>query len=182
MKPESMKALFSAMLDQQYVSRETRALSDERMRETLTTGPELTGKEKELLIRSPLARYCYQDMQSAIAEEITDALQQGNISTHILPLAAADHADTHSFSCTGYKVILYDKKKYGIPWVILLQLDKSFQEAINPLTVLRLVDSGGLEWMRGRPDANGELTASWTHADTDLLERAKQYSLNLEIV
>lgn len=182
MNRESLKALFSAMLDEQVEPGETPPLVEARMRETLTTGPQLTEEEKALLIQSPLARYRYQDMQKQVAEEITQTLERGNIATRILPLAAAEKTDTHHFSCTGYKVILYDKKEHGIPWVILLQLDKAFQDAINAFTVLRLVDSGGLEWMRGRPDANGEITASWIHADTDLLERARQYSLKLEIV
>jgi len=182
MKTESLQTLFAAMLEQQLVEKETRVLDDRRMRESLTTGPKLSDEEKALLIRSPLARYRYQEIQREIAEEISDILERRNIDTRIVPLAAADHAGEQVFSCTGYKVILYEKKQYGIPWLILLQLDKAFQESIHPLTVLRLVDSGGLEWMRGRPDSNGELTASWSHADTDLRERAKQYSLNLEIV
>ena len=182
MKTQSMKALFAAMLEQQLVEDDTRVLDEARMRESLTTGPELTDEEKSLLVRSPLARYRYQDMQAQVADEVTDTLRRLKIDTHILPLAAADHSDTHTFTCTGYRVILYDKKKYGVPWMILLQLEKSLQDAINPFTVVRLVDSGGLEWMRGKPDANGELTVSWIHPDTDLLERARRYELNLEIV
>ena len=182
MKTESMKALLAAMLEQQLEEDEIRALDEARMRESLTTGPELNDEEKALLLRSPLARYRYQDMQAEIAEEVTETLRRQKIDTRILPLAAADKSDTHTFSCTGYRVILYDKKKYGIPWMILLQLEKPLRDAINPFTVVRLVDSGGLEWMRGRPDANGELTVSWIHSDTDLLERARRYELNLEIV
>ncbi len=182
MKTESMQALLAAMLDQQQVEEETRVLEDSRMRESLTTGPELTDSEKTLLLRSPLARYRYQDMQTQISEEIAETLHRQNINTRILPLAAADHSDTQTFTCTGYKVILYDKHEYGVPWMLLLQLDKAFQDALKPLTKLRLIDSGGLEWMKGQPDANGELVANWTDADTNLVERAKKYSLNLEIM
>jgi hypothetical protein len=47
------------------------------------------------------------------------------------------------------------------------------------MTELRLVDSGGLEWMRGRSDAEGEMTRAWEDVTIDLLERSSQYTLRL---
>lgn len=170
------------MLDTQQESGTHGAMSDSRMRQSLVIGPGLTAEEKGILLKSPIARYRYMDIKRAVTRQIEQDLKVFHIGTEILPLAASDHSDTHAFACSGYRVVLYDKNELGIPWVILLQLDKSFQKAINPLTVLRLVDSGGLEWLRGKPDRNGELAASWSDADTDLLERSKQFSLNLEVV
>jgi len=182
MNTQSLENLFTAMLETQVESGTAGTISKDRLEQAITTGPELTPEEKQILLKSPVARYEYLDAKNRVFASMNEQLQTQHIETNVLPLAASDQSDKHTFSCSGYRVTLYNKKKYGIPWVILLQLDNSFMKIINPMTIIRLVDSGGLEWLRGKPDINGELTASWLDSDTDLLERSKRFSLNVELV
>jgi len=183
MNAQSLEHLFSSMLDQQIESGNAGTISRERIERILTSGPGLSQREKQVLLRSPIARYEYYDTKSKILVSIKRKLAQQHINTEIVPLAATDDsADRHIFSCTGFRVTIYDKKAFGIPWVILLQFGTTFMKVIHPMTVVRLVDSGGQEWLRGKPDENGELTASWLDVETDLLDRVRRFSLNIELV
>ena len=85
---------------------------------------------------------------------------------------------------TGYRVILYRQDNPDTPWLVLVQLEKIYQDILLgfPHTPLRLFDSGGLEWLRGKPNNYGEISATWTDANMDLAQRASQYSLHLEPV
>lgn len=183
MNIQSIERLFASMLDQQVELGNVGTINRDRFKRALTSGPDLTEKEKRILLVSPIARYEYHDIKREVLASIEQKIEEQHINTEIVPLAASDDsADRHIFPCTGFRVTMYDKKKYGIPWILLLQLDTTFMNIINPMTVVRLVDSGGQEWLLGKPDKNGELTASWLDTETDLLDRVRRFSLNIELV
>ena len=183
MKSDGMARLLSEILDPQIESGKYGAIDKDRVRESLTNGPELTDREQCLLLLSPVAREDFKDVRNEILEEVYARIQQQDIDMNMLPLAAAGEAkDKVILRGSGFSVTLYRRDELGIPWIILVQLGASYQKAVNPMTTLRLVDTGGLEWLRGRPDVNGEFTGPWNDAETDLLIRAHRFSLILEPV
>ena len=175
-----MARLLAEILDSQIESGTYGVIKYNRMQEALTIGPGLTKQEQSILLLSPVAREDFQRMRNKIVAEIRDKISQYGVETELLPLAAADLQDKVTLKNTGFSVTLYRKDDLGVPWVILVQLGKNYQQAINPMTTLKLVDTGGLEWMRGKPDTFGEMTGAWYDFETDLLSRARRFSLILE--
>jgi|GEM_PF-2674440 len=177
-----MAELLSGILDTQIESGQHGSISEERIRQSRTTGPRLNNAEQRLLLLSPVARSDYRRVCRKIQEELTNRLLDQGVEIELLPLAAATDEDKVIMNGNGFNVTLYRRKDLGIPWVILVQLQASYLRVLDPMTILRLVDSGGLEWLRGKPDGNGELTAAWDDPETDILARSRRFSLKLEPV
>ncbi len=182
MEKDNLAKLLAAVLDRQLESGKHTMITQERLREMVTTGPSLTEAEKKVLLLSPVARHDYAKMCTKIHKELNERLQRHGVKNEILPLAAATTDDKVVLKGADFNVTLFNKTEIGIPWVILIQLGSSYLRTVNPMTQLRLVDSGGLEWLRGRPDSNGELTGVWQDDETDLLRRARRFTLFLEPV
>ena len=182
MNVNSMARLFSEVLASQVETGKHGSFAPARLREALTTGPSLSEAERSLLLLSPVARSDFQRMRCQVKEEIQQRLDQLGVERQLYALAADSDEGTVSLKGNGFQVTLYQRSDLGIPWVILVQLGPVYLQAINPMTVLRLVDSGGLEWCRGKPDGQGEITASWDDRETDILARSKRFSLSLEPV
>lgn len=180
--PNAMANLLTKILDSQIESGRYSSIKESRLRESSTTGPKLTEAEQCLLLLSPLARSDYKRIRGEIRNENLARLDTLRVERQLFPLAAASDEDTIVMKNNGFTVTLYRRKDLGIPWIILVQLGSLYLNAIYPMTTLRLVDSGGLEWLRGRPDINGEITAHWVDELTDILARSKRFSLLLEPV
>ena len=182
MKTGGMEKLMGALLDRQIETGKYGLISAQRLRQALTTGPELDDAEKSLLLLSPVARDDYQQARETIRLETLERLSRNGVETELLPLAAADDGaqEVVILEGNGFSVNLYAQDDAGKQWVILVQLDENFRNSINPMTSLRLMDSGGLEWLRGRDDANGELSGVWLDDEINLLSRTRKYSLFLE--
>jgi len=182
MNTDGMARLLGEILDSQLETGQYGVLDEERIRAALTNGPPLDEHEHSLLLLSPVARYDYERIRAEVKQEMLDRLHEQQVELEMLPLAAASDADKNILRGRGFTVTLLRQEHLGIPWIILVQLGPEYLEAISPLTVLRLVDSGGLEWLRGKPDRNGEITAPWSDPETDLLARSRRFSLTLEPV
>ena len=182
MNTSAMARLLAELIEPQVETGQHGEIAGERLRQALTFGPTLTKKEQSVLLLSPVAREDYKKVRKEIVAEIRDRIKQRNITMDILPLAAATQDEKVSLTEAGFTVTLYKKTELGFPWIILVQLSSAYQQAINPMTVLKLSDTGGLEWLRGKPDSNGELTGPWKDHKTDILERAGRFSLVLEPV
>ncbi len=182
MNTNGMARLLAGMLDTQLETGQYGAIDEERIRASLTTGPALSDEEQSLLLLSPVARSDFNRVRREVKEKLVLQLMENHIEQNLLPLAAATDEDKVLLKGNGFNVTLYKQDNLGIPWIVLVQLGDNYLQAINPMTVLRLVDSGGLEWLRGKPDANGEITVPWEDAETDILSRSRRFSLTLEPV
>ncbi len=180
MKTDAMANLLAELLESQVESGKYGELSLERIKEALTTGPGLSQQEQSLLLLSPVARADYKQVKSEVHRELKERLEKHDVELKLLPLAAADKSKKVVMHSSGFSVTLIDKQDIGIPWIILVQLGSAYKNAISPMTTLRLVDSGGLEWLREKPDNNGEMTAAWNDPETNLVDRARRFSLILE--
>ena len=182
MNTESMARLLVEVLDGQVESGAFGVIRETRLREAMTSGPDLTQQERSLLLLSPVARSDYRRIRNEVLQDTRDRIKRHNVEMNLLPLAATTEEETVVLRSSGFTVTLYSKEELGFPWIILVQLDASYRQAINPMTTLRIADAGGLEWVRGRPDSNGEMTGAWYDTEVDLLERARRFSLVLEPV
>ncbi|MCU7805624.1 MAG: hypothetical protein KZQ96_20750 [Candidatus Thiodiazotropha sp. (ex Lucinoma borealis)] len=106
-------------------------------------------------------------------------MDANRVDTSLVSLAASSLEDKVILKGRSFAVTLYRGLGRDVPWVVLVQLDKNYLDAIEPMTTLRLVDSGGMEWMRGSVDSNGEFTGVWLPSNGDLIKRAQDYSLSL---
>ena len=183
MNMNGVSRLFLEILNSQLESGRYPPLDEKRVRESLTRGPGLTEDEQIILLLSPLARHDYQQVKKKIQEETRLRLYAQGVETELLAMAASsEDGDKMILKGNGFTVTLYRQENHDTPWVLLVQVGPLYLQNIYPMTPLRLIDSGGLEWLRGRPDANGEITASWNDPETDLLARSKRFSLILEPV
>lgn len=182
MNTQSLTTLFSSMLERQIESGMVGEIQADRLAEIVASKGDLSLDERRTLLFSPIARDQYMDAREVARLEIVATLERHAIELKIIPLAAATESDTHVFSCSGYRVTLYNQKLSNSPWIVLIQLDAAFMKFINPNTIIQLVDEGGQEWAKGNPDENGELLVSWPDDSINFLERARQFSLNLAVV
>ena len=178
---KGISAIFGEILDRQKESDENvNKISVEKLYQTFTKGQKLNTSERQSLVLSPILRYQCVDVLNQIHQEIKDSLDQSQVPMSIAPLAAASYSDKHHFSCIGFDVYLYDQSDVGIPWIILLQLNRKIMGALYPVTRIRLYDSGGLEWLQGKPDKNGQIVREYLEGEINFLERAKMYSIHIE--
>lgn len=175
-----MAKLLSELLDPQLETGQYGVITEKRLREALTLGPPLDEREQSLLLLSPVVREDYRRIRQEIRSELSKKLEMNNVAMEIMPLAAASTGDKVVMKGKGFTVTLYRQEGLGVPWIILVQLGDAYMQTLNPMSILRLMDSGGLEWLRGRPDECGEITATWNDDQTDLIARSRRFSLRLE--
>jgi hypothetical protein len=180
MKTEAMKRLLATILAEQPERADAdRALDEERLRRALSGAEPLTAAEQRLLWTSPEARrrlYALREAQRAVQYL---AWQRLGIAPQLAYLAAAGPAvepvtiDTHPH----FTIKLFPLETDGQHWTIFFKLSETVHQTL--LTGIRLVDSGGLQWLAGHVDEDGELSADWTHPEPPL-QRLHRYALRVE--
>jgi hypothetical protein len=180
MNAKALKRLLAAMLAQQPEHADAgMALDEARLRRALSGEEPLTAAEQHLLWTSPAARQRLVALRDAQRAAQYLAWQQVGIESQIYYLAAADSAvqpitiDTH----LDLTVKLFPLDDQGEHWTIFLKLSASAHQTL--LSGIRLVDTGGVEWLAGHVDSDGELSADWTHHESPL-RRVHRYALRLE--
>ena len=176
MHPETRKRLLAAQPD---TGEHPQALDEARLRQALTGTVELSPAEQALLLHDPSARqrlYALRDAQRARQYLIWKRL---GMATQVSYLAAADVTD-HPVTIDTHPhltVKVFPLDAEGTRWTIFLKVSETLQETL--LSGLRLLDSGGLLWLIGQVDADGELSMDWAHAESPL-QRLHHYELRIE--
>ena len=172
--------VFAEVLDRQKNISLPEDISTARLYAAFTDGPALVEEERQVLLKSPTLRYQCVDVMKQINQEIKDHLEQSQIQLDITPLAAAHESDEYHFSARDFDVYLYDKSDSDMPLIVFLQLSPKMTSFFYQATRVRLYDSGGLDWIIGKPDKNGQIIGEWLDSETNLVERSKMYSLHIE--
>lgn len=180
MANSGMTKIFAEILDRQVKLPTTGHITTERLYRAFTIGPKLNKAERQLLLKSPILRYECVNVINRINQEIKVQLEKSQIQMAIIPLAAANESSEYHFSARDFDVYLYDKSNSAMPWIVFLQLSAKVTNCLYPLTRIRLYDSGGLDWIIGKPDKNGQIIGEWLDNETNLVERSKLYSLHIE--
>lgn len=182
MSGRNLHKLLASVLAGQVETGQYGALSPQRLREALTSGPDLNDAERALLLLSPVARDDWDRARREVLDEVRDRWIDSGARTELVPLAAASASETGQIDISGadFAVSLFRQDDEGTTWVILVQLGPTLRAGLHPMSALRLVDDTGLEWARGRPDAQGELLATWQNDQISLQERASVHRLRVE--
>jgi hypothetical protein len=180
MNTKTMKRLLAAILAQQPERADAgMALDETRLRRALSGEEPLTDAEQHLLWTSPAARQRLVALRDAQRAMQYLAWQQAGIESQIFYLAAADTAvqpitiDTHP----ELTVKLFPLDEQGTRWTVFLKISEAVQDSL--VSGIRLVDTGGVEWLAGHVDSDGELSADWMHQESPL-QRVHRYALRLE--
>lgn len=180
MNPEALKHLMAAILAEQPESADAgMALDEARLRRALSEAEPLSAAEQRLLWTSPEARRRLTMLWDSQRAAQYLAWQRAGITPQIAYLAAADAAvqpvtiDTHPH----FTLKLFPLDTDGKLWTIYFKLSDTAHQTL--LTGIRLVDTGGLQWLAGPVDVDGELSADWTHPEPPL-QRLHRYELRVE--
>ena len=180
MNREAMQRLMAAILAEQPESVDAGiALDEARLRRALSGEEPLSAAEQRLLWTSPAARRRLTMLWDSQRAAQYLAWHQAGIAPQIAYLATADPAvqpitiDTHPH----FIIKLFPLDADGKHWTIFLKLSDTAHQTL--LTGVRLVDTGGLQWLAGPVDGDGELSADWTHPEPPL-QRLHRYELRVE--
>ena len=180
MNREAMQHLMAAILAEQPESADAgMALDEARLRRALSGAEPLSAAEQRLLWTSPAARRRLTMLWDS--QRATQYLEwhRAGVTPQIAYLAAADPVvqpitiDTHPH----FTIKLFPLDTDGRHWTIFLKLSDTAHQTL--LTGVRLVDTGGLQWLAGPVDGDGELSADWTHPEPPL-QRLHRYELRVE--
>jgi hypothetical protein len=180
MNPDAMQRLLAAILAEQPERPDAGiALDEARLRRALSGAEPLSTAEQQVLWTSPAARRRLAILYRVQRAAQSLAWQQAGIASQIPYLAAADTAvqpvtiDTHP----SLTVKLFPLDAHGARWTIFVKLTESIHNSL--VSGIRLVDTGGAQWLTGYVDKDGELSADWTHQESPL-QRLHRYELRLE--
>lgn len=180
MHKDAMKRLLAGMLAQQPEHANAgMALDEARLRRALSGAESLSDAEQHLLWTSPAARQRLTTLHQAQRAAQYLAWRRAGIDTQVVYLAAADPMvqpitiDTHPH----LTVKLFPLDDQGVRWTIFLKLSAPLHTSL--LSGIRLLDTGGLQWLAGQVDSDGELSADWPHPESPL-QRVHRYALRLE--
>lgn len=182
--PNGMKRLLAAVLDSQIEPEQNLNIDQERLRQALTSGPPLNTDEQRRIWSSPLTRAEYLSLKRQINAEIRIRWRERDFELRLIGRAAADGSDELRYDSSdgSFQITLMRQPDEDMPWLVLLTLSTGLRETLYPSTELRLIDSGGLEWVRGQPDTRGEISFGWYDLINLPDQRLREYTLVLEIV
>ena len=176
--------LLAALLNSQIEPDNSPIIDNMRLYEAFTTGPGLNNEEQRILCLSPTSRARYLQIKRKINAEIRSRWRAQGLALSLIAKAAAAQNTLLDFQAAdgSFSVTLYRQDDADMPWMILLRLSPRVRDTLHSTTMIRLVDSGGLEWVRGRPDARGEISFGWYDLQNPAEQRLREYALTLDLV
>lgn len=174
-------AVLSAVLEHQTGEDIVGIITEERLHEALTTGPEFSAEERRLLWFSPDVRETYFTVRESLDREMRDDLVVNGYGHEQRLRTASSSTDVEFIEGQGYRLSIFrDLIGDQTEWTLSLQLEETFRSRLFARTVVRFYDSGGVTWVKGIPDEMGQIGAVWEHEESPM-ERASKYGLSLGI-
>ncbi|WP_439530810.1 hypothetical protein [Pannonibacter sp.] len=171
--------LLAAVLASQSEPEGFEPLTDERIRQALTTGPRLTADEKRLLWSSPDARAHFLTIRRQVRLDLSEAIASAGLGTSDMRLAASGSSSQDEVTGRGFTVSLFRDEAFEDEWSISVELSQEYLKFLPAETPVTLQDTGGLIWARGIPDVYNRIGATWQASETPQ-ERLKRFTLRLE--
>ncbi len=171
--------LLARVLDLQPLD-EKPLISEGRFRAALTTGPALTREESRVLWTSPATRDRYVRTKAALTSEVSSRLSDHGVGRALFALAAGSDDVVHYLAGDSFSVTVIKADLPDVDWLISLKLEPSYREHLPVLMPVALRDGGGLIWITGTPDAEGQLSGEWIHKGVSPLDRVREHGLVLE--
>ena len=161
-----MHNVLADILNQQDIPDSDADIDPERIREALTTGPGFDETEARILWASPLVRAEYREIRDEIQAGIRERCQARGLTLRLEPMRAAFAADRrHRLPAPdgSFQVDLLHTGDPDAPWIIQLHLNDRLRELLGDWhrLHLRLLDSGGHEWLCQPYDGETVLLQDW---------------------
>ena len=156
--------------------------SEPHLRQVLMGTATLTEEEMKRLWLSPTARAQYFEVREQVCGEIRRRWKDLNVTLSVEQQVAADRSSVVVVPGEDFTVTIYREEDVDMPWSISLNLGGKIRETISPAMQLRLADSGGLEWLRGRPSKGGEINRGWYNLEISPVDRLLQHELILDVI
>lgn len=171
--------LLAAILASQSEPEGADLLSDDRIREALTTGPRLSTAEKRLLWTSPDARDHFLAIRKQVRLDMSEAVSRAGLGFSERRLAASGSSSEEEIVGKGFVVSLFRDQDFADQWALSVELSDEYLRLLPPETPVTLQDTGGVVWARGVPDIQSRIGATWT-ADEPPMARLRNHTLRLD--
>jgi hypothetical protein len=182
MKDDIKRELLADILNTQTDEECGQMFSDSRLHQVLMGTSPLTEEEKKRLWLSPTARAQYFEAREQICQDIRRRWAELNVTLRAERRVAADESSPVIVPSEDFTVRIYREEDVDMPWSISLTLEPRIRDTIGPEVQVRLVDSGGLEWLRGHPSKRGEINSGWFNLEISPVDRLLQHELRLDVV
>ncbi len=173
-------ALLLDLLNGQVDSGEGLSLSEARIEQALTIGPRFSDRESHLLWRAPLARASLRRVRDRLCQDVVKHWQLAGIEPVAEFKAAADDIDeVIKVRGNGFSLTIFPDTDPTMPWILSLQIDSELQSDMPTGLRFQLLDSGGMVWLKGRPNSRGEINEGWFDTTTSPRARLLAHHLRL---
>ena len=119
-------------------------------------------------------------MRDEHLSSITRTWSNEKIDRVLVAKAAASLSSEMTIKGRDYTVTVFSEDLPTVRWWINIALGPRISKTLGSMVGVRLIDSGGLVWLTGKPTVEGHLSHVWSHEDVSPMERAAQYRLILE--
>ncbi|MFO6425113.1 hypothetical protein [Motilimonas sp. KMU-193] len=178
MNLQQHKALLAAILNNQQESHKY-YIAYERLEQALTSGPELSQQEQEIVWLSPATRRKFIHIKKQLAANVERQWQDQTWQAPQTALAAGGR-DENSYTrkLQGFTLELY---RNDLGWDLVLKIAPQVSDTLMASTEVWLEDDQGEEWIKGIPDTQGYVYGEWETGDrsiADILNRPIQLKHN----
>jgi hypothetical protein len=173
--------LLISLLNRQIDSGEGLDLSEARIEEALTVGPGFSSRESQLLWRAPLARDSLRRVRDRLRRRTIDRWRASGIDPIAEFKAAADGAEeVMRIRGQGFSLTIFPDADQTMPWILSLQIEPDLIRDMSAGLRFQLMDSGGMVWLKGRPNSRGEINEGWF--DTAISPRKRLLGHHLQLI
>lgn len=174
--------ILAAALEAQDGSASADYVPAERIREALMRGPPLSLEEEAIIWGSPDARDLYFTVRRMVRKEAEFALRAAGFGSKIRLRAAQGTNEIESINGAGFVLTVFrDRVGDEEQWSLWLQVEAEFRDNSPKNMSVCVRDEGGLIWIEGRPDAQGQVTSVWSHETETPLERLGKFDISIGI-
>ncbi len=179
MTRDSTDDLLLQIMNQQVDDGDTSDLDEARIEQALTTGPDFSEAESRKLWRSPSARSTLLEVKDRLCRELRDRWQKEDRVPVAELKAAAAGDDTVKVQGQGFTLTIFPQDDTMTPWILSLKVDTEYCQELGAGLRFRLIDSGGMVWLTGRPNSRGEINDEWHDMSTSPQDRLIEHHLSL---
>lgn len=174
--------ILAAALQAQDGSASADYVSAERIREALMQGPPLSPEEEAVIWGSPDARDLYFTVRRMVRREAEFNLQAAGFGAELRLRAAQGASETESVRGVGFVLTIFrDRVGEDEEWSLWLQVEAELRNNLPKNMPVCVRDNGGLTWIEGKPDAQGQVTCVWNHQAETPLERLGKFTISIGI-
>jgi hypothetical protein len=168
------------LLNQQTDTGDGLGLSEARIEQALTVGPGFSRRESQLLWKAPFARDNLRRVRDRLRQETIARWKTSGVNPIAEFKAAADGADeVIRIRGQGFSLTIFPDADQTMPWILSLQIDAGLRSDMPVGLRFQLKDSGGMVWLKGRPNSRGEINEGWFDTRTSPRERLLAHHLQL---